>query len=152
MKKKHLKLVIQVIYWSNFYLEVISLNSVSPVCKHTCSCDVWLVTDNRAGATVFLSVLFERGLVGERAGGGEDMGDFDPRTQLGGGDPADSTDPTPLASSWDTNDASEDGFELEGRRPWTWCGCHSNTFFLIILGFSYVLYASEQHTHLNKHI
>lgn len=57
------------------------------------------MTGDKAGANIFLSVLFERGLVGERAGGGEDAGDFDPRPELGGGDPADSTHPTPLASS-----------------------------------------------------
>jgi hypothetical protein len=56
------------------------------------------VTGDKAGA-IFLSVLFERGMVGERAGGGEDAGDFDPRPELRGGDPADSTVPTPPASS-----------------------------------------------------
>lgn len=56
------------------------------------------MTGDKAGANIFLSVLFERGLVGERAGG-EDVGDFDPRPEVGGGDPAESTHPTPLASS-----------------------------------------------------
>lgn len=92
------------------------------VCKPTWSCKV---TGDKAGADVLLSVLFDRGLVGVRAGG-----DFEPRPELRGGDPAESTDPTPPASSWDTGAASEADFELEGRRPWTCCGCCFNKLVL----------------------
>lgn len=56
------------------------------------------MTGDKAGANILLSVLFDRGLVGVRAGGGEDAGDFDPWPELGGGDPAESTDPTPASS------------------------------------------------------
>lgn len=56
------------------------------------------MTGDKAGANILVSVLFDRGLVGVRAGGGEDAGDFDPWPELGGGDPAECTDPTPASS------------------------------------------------------
>jgi hypothetical protein len=57
-----------------------------------------MVTDDIAGANVLLSVLFDRGLVGVRAGGGDDAGDFDPRPEPAAGDAAGGTDPTPTSS------------------------------------------------------
>lgn len=57
-----------------------------------------MVTDDKAGANVLLSVLFDRGLVGVRDGGGDDAGDFDPRPEPAGGDAAACTDPTPASS------------------------------------------------------
>ena len=57
-----------------------------------------MVTVDKAGANVLLSVLFDRGLADAGAGGGEDAGDFDPRPEPAG-DAAASTDATPPASS-----------------------------------------------------
>jgi len=57
-----------------------------------------MVTEDIAGANVLLSVLLDRGLVGVRAGGGDDAGDFDPRPEPAAGDAAEGTDPTPASS------------------------------------------------------
>ena len=57
-----------------------------------------MVTDDKAGANVLLSVLFDRGLVGVIAGGGDDAGDFDPWPHPAAGDAAEGTDPTPASS------------------------------------------------------
>ena len=60
---------------------------------------------------IFLSVLLDRGLVGVRAGGGEDAGDFDSWPEIGGGDAAVTGGP-PLSSC--KNDvASEDSLTLD---------------------------------------
>lgn len=57
-----------------------------------------MAAGDKAEASILLSVLFDRGLLGVRAGGGEDADDFDPWPELGGGDPAESTDPIPASS------------------------------------------------------
>jgi len=57
-----------------------------------------MVTDDIAGANVLLSVLLDWGLVGVRAGGGDDAGDFDPRPEPAAGDAAEGRDPTPASS------------------------------------------------------
>ena len=61
---------------------------------------------------VFLSVLLDLGLVGVRAGGGEDAGDFDKRPDIGGGDPAERADTPPL-SSCNKGVVSEDNLTLD---------------------------------------
>jgi hypothetical protein len=57
-----------------------------------------MVTGDRTGADVLLSVLFDLGLVGVIAGGGDTVGDFDPRPEPAGGGAAASADPTPASS------------------------------------------------------
>jgi len=57
-----------------------------------------MATDDKAGANVLLSVLFDRGLVGVNAGGGDDADDFDPQPEPAAGDAAEGKDPVPASS------------------------------------------------------